>query len=327
MQGKAMIKRKRTEVPKSLQSIDVKAILRKRGMYLKQRQNLQLKQAALPLAKMLVKSKKKSVKVGPSKYVSFSDVDAAEYQQKMIHNVETLEKHFNDALQKFIINHVLVKALDKLHGIVEAHKSIKAQKKALVQFMEKDIFDDTESDDLMNQAQINFDPLLQNMAVIAGQDANKLIGINDPYIPSDNLRKRVQTNVEKFTKSMIDTDQAHLTDLITEGIQSGDSVQQIRSAITDNFSSYSTMQAQRITRTEVLRAANQSTLDAFKQSGVVEGQQWLTAGADDECADYDGEVETLDNGFYDAGDDPFLDGEPPLHPNCRCVLIPVLSDS
>lgn len=339
----------RSEIPSALKSVDVKAVLRKRGFYLKQRENKRLKAAALPLAEALVKSKKAKKKSKPKlkvaskaktpeskkdivqvpqpqKYTSFTDDAVQTHWEKTIHDVETIEKHFDAAIKRFLVNKVMTKALAKLQTIVDSNKTVKAQKKALAEYRKKDIFDNDEQGELINEATIDLEPILQNMGVIAGQDANKLIGITDPYIPSEAMSRRVHQNVEKFTKSMVDTDQEYLGNIITSGIENGDSVQQISKQIKDDFGSggYSSMQATRVTRTEVLRSANQSSVDAFKQSGIVEGKQWVTAGADDECADYEGEVETLDGSFYDTSE--FADGDPPLHPNCRCIVVPVLND-
>jgi SPP1 gp7 family putative phage head morphogenesis protein len=333
---KKQVRRGRSEMPAALAHIegfDIKAMLRKRGIYLKKRENQRLKAAAIPLAKALVKNKKLK-KAGkpeealpePQKYTSFNNAEVHAYWEKHIRKVENLEQHFDKAIKSFLINHVLQKAIANLAEVVDMHKSEKIQRRKVEKYLTKQVFSDDDESDLQNQAMIDLEPLLQNMGVIAGQDANKLIGTDDPYIPSDALRKRIQSNVEKFTSSMIDTDQDYLTDLITEGIQAGDSVPQISSKIKNDFTDYSAMQSTRITRTEVLRSANQSALDAFKQSGVVEGKQWVTAGATDECAQYDGDVETLDASFYSA-DSEFLDGDPPLHPNCRCVLVPVLEEN
>lgn len=314
------MKRRRNEVPVALQSVDVKAVLRRRGFYLKQRENQRLKLAAKPLAKALVKKKNgKKHKEAPvlQKYNSLSNELAQSHWEKTIHDVETIERYFEIAVKK-ILHDVEVKALANIESVINAHKSVRGKK--------KQVFDDNEVSDLQNQAQVNLTPLLENMAIVSGQDAMRLTGSVDPYIASEKLRAKIQSNVEKFTTSMLSTDQEFLTNLITEGIQNGESVQQIRSAVTDNFSQYSTMQANRITRTEVLRASVQSSKDAFEQSGLVDGVQWLTAGADDECADYEGQIESLDGNFYDNTDE-FADGDPPLHPNCRCILLPVLIDS
>ncbi len=299
---------------------------------MKQRENKRLKTAALPLATALVKNhlseknKKTTPEVPkPQKYTSFSDDDALAYWQKQIGSVEAIERHFDHAVQKFLINNVLQKVVANLQTIIDTHKGATWQKKSVEKLVEKDLFSAEDEDELVNEAMINLEPILQNAGVISGQDANKLIQLELPYIPSEQLRKRIQDNVDKFTRSMVDTDQEHLTNLIAAGIENGDSIPVISNTLKTDFAEYSKMQATRITRTEVLRSANQATLDAFKQSGVVEGKQWLTAGAVDECANYDGKIETLGGNFYDQTSE-FLDGDPPLHPNCRCVLIPVLSE-
>jgi SPP1 gp7 family putative phage head morphogenesis protein len=330
-----------TDVPKALahiQGMDVKAILRRRGVYLRQRTNIELKEAALPLAEVLVKNHAKNKNAGKGKprnvhktvddqesqrFISFDNETALKYWEKQIHSVTIIEEHFDKAVKDFLTNSVFPKAINNVEALIDAHKSVKAQNKALESFVSKQVFDEDDEQDLINQAQVDLEPLLANMAVVAGQDAYKLIGIDDPYIRSDALTRLIRGNVQKFTKSMLDTDQEHLIRIIQNGIESGDSVQQISSAIKDSVPSYSSMQAQRVTRTEILRASNQSTLDAFKQSGIVEGKQWLTAGADDECAIYEGQTESLDSNFYSDASE-FQDGDPPLHPNCRCVLIPVL---
>lgn len=318
------IKPKASDIPPALKSVDVKALLRRRGVYLKFRQNLELKTAALPLAKKLIETQRKGKKAKtiievapPQKYMSFSDEVVEGYKSKTIANVETLEKHFDAAIKKFLINTLLAKCLDNLSNIVNDTKTVSEFK------TKKLVFDEEDKTYLKNQATIELEPYLQNMATITGQDANKLIGLDDPYIPSESLRKRIQGNVDKFTSSMIDTDQDHLSSLIVAGIDEGQGVPEISAAIKGDFADYSANQATRITRTEVLRSANQSAVDAFRQSGIVQGKQWVIAGAEDECADYDGEVVTLEGNFY-SSDNEFQDGDPPLHPNCKCVVIPVL---
>jgi SPP1 gp7 family putative phage head morphogenesis protein len=321
------IERKASEVPSALRTIDVKAVLRRRGMYLRLRRNQELKEAAKPLAKEFMKKKngksktKEVIDVVPQKYISFSDEVVAAYAAKTIHNVATLEQHLELAINKFLVNTLLAKALENLPNLVNASKGSKDIKTKKV-----GLFDEEDKAYLINQAKIELSGYLLNMAVLGGQDANQLIGVEDPYIPSEALKRRIEGNVTKFATSMVDTDQDHLSNLIVEGIDDGKGVPEIASAIKSDFDDYSTMQATRITRTEIIRSANQSAVDAYKQSGVVEGKQWVIYGAEDECAEYDGEVVNLDNGFY-SGSNEFQDGDPPLHPNCKCVVIPVVSNS
>ena len=109
------------------------------------------------------------------------------------------------------------------------------------------------------------------------------------------------------------------------------------------FGTASTYRAFMIARTESAMAENYSDVVAWEQTGVVESKQWFTA--EDEhvcgfCHEMDGVTITLKQSFFDKGDvmmfedkngkphEMMLDfrtiGEPPLHPNCRCVLLPIL---
>src|SRR5665213_3523040 len=100
---------------------------------------------------------------------------------------------------------------------------------------------------------------------------------------------------------------------------------EIRNAITADFDNISKSQAMRITRTEVARTSIQASKDAWAQSGLVDGNQWVVMEGGDECDDYDGQIEALDGNFYPDTTE-FADGDPPLHPNCKCQLIPILLD-
>lgn len=313
-----MKKRQPTELPKSLANIDVKALLRRRGIYTKLNRNLLLKEAAKPIARKMLTKKTEVISAPDQLHPIYDNERVMAFYEKQLHNVEVVERHFHDAILKFL-NNVQKHYLSKLEVEVEAKKNVNL---ALSKFKTKDVFDENEEDWLV-QAQFNFTPLLDNLAVIAGQDAYDLIDLKEPYITHEKMRAKIRVSVDKFTKSMLDTDQQILTDIIADGVESGMAIPEIRSHLTSVFDEFSKNQANRITRTEVLRVSNQSTLDAYEQSGVVEGKQWLTAGATDECADYEGQIETLSGNFYDDTSE-FADGDPPLHPNCRCVLLPVL---
>lgn len=344
--NKRMRKRLPTEIPFSIKHIEgFKSILRRRGIFLKLRQNKDLKDAFKSVAEAIIKAHHKQGKkitvekaiqlamaqkseesdnYTPPHNAKFTAEEIMAYREKQLHDVDAIQEHFDKAVQKFLA-YVNGKVLDQLESTIEAQKSARAKKKALKEFKTKDIFDDDE-EDFQTQAQLDFTPLLENLGVIAGQDAYKMVGVDDPYLASKALKALISTNVERFTKSMLDTDRDHVINIISDGVENGKSVAQIRDELTgDDLLDFSKMQSTRITRTEVLRASNQAALDAWQQSGVVEGKQWITAGADDECADYEGQIETLSGNFYDDTSE-FADGDPPLHPNCRCTLIPVVTD-
>lgn len=307
------MKRKATQIPASLKTVDVKALLRSRGVYLKQKANLDLKKKLIPIAKDMLK-KKDVVKEEVQRYSHFSNEEAIAYRGKQIHIIEVLEKRFDMKVQQFI-----TKVVNDFLAHLESEM---ATTKSLVKF-QKDYFEDNE-DDYISQAQLDFTPLLVNQAVLAGQEAYKLIGVDDVYSP-DKYLATIRANVIKFTQSMLETDRETMVNIIHNGIKEGQSVGEIRGAIQEDFDTITKSQASRITRTEVARVSNQASVDAWEQSGLVEGKQWVIQGADDECADYDGDVVALDENFYGIDTD-FQDGDPPLHPNCKCGTIPILID-
>lgn len=303
------MKRQLNQVPSSLKNINVKALLRSRGIYELQAKNKEMKKAAIPAAKALVKARQKPKQLA---HPHLTDEQVTSYVERQIHIIDVLEKRFDNKLQQFI-GKMVDSFLGHLESEIATTKSMKNK--------DKDYFADNE-DDLLVQAQIDFTPLLQEQALLAGNEALKLINSKDIYTPF-KLREVITENVAKFTKSMIDTDRQTLINIISNGIESGQSLPQIRGEIQTSFESITKSQAQRITRTEVTRTSVQAQLDAYTQSGVVEALQWVIDGAIDECADYDGQIITLGDNFYDS-DNEFQDGNPPLHPNCRCQVVPIL---
>jgi SPP1 gp7 family putative phage head morphogenesis protein len=74
--------------------------------------------------------------------------------------------------------------------------------------------------------------------------------------------------------------------------------------------------SQRIARTEILSAHSQGTLEGYKQSGRVKQVKFYTA-MDERTCEY---CNNYHNQVYNLGDEMPI----PLHPNCRCVYLPVV---
>lgn len=83
---------------------------------------------------------------------------------------------------------------------------------------------------------------------------------------------------------------------------------------------FSDARAEMIARTETAFADIEGNLQAYEASGQVAQKEWLTA-ADccDECHKLNGVVVALGDAFPNGGGIG-----PPLHPNCRCDVLPVL---
>jgi HK97 family phage portal protein len=302
------------KVPPALAHLDIKQILRRRKMFTQQHFYYDLKKAAKPLIREMLKNGKKQKVVIKSQntiHTQFTDDEINAYYEKQMHIVDVLERKFHDTIVKFIGN----VENDVMNTLEHEVKSLKqAQKKELI-----------DEDKYFVQAQLDFTPILGQQAVLSGQEAYALLDSKDVYIPY-KIEEAIKRNVRKFTESMLSTERDKIVQIISDGVDLGSSVPEIRNNLQAAFDSLKQVQAERITRTEVLRVSTLATEDAYKQSGVVSGKQWLTApDADEDCMQYAGKVVDLDEKFY-RSDNEFEDGNPPIHPNCRCVLIPIVDN-
>lgn len=293
------------EVPKPLKYINRSKFLRRAGLAEEMTEKKELRQAIRPIAEQIIKQRKKPAQT-KRQHETISDKDVWTYYEKQMGLVETLEKIFHDKVERFI------------DGLVE--RALSNVPEEVSDMQQKQLIN--EQDEIV-QATLDFTPILNEVAIASGNIALDLIDYEKPYIPTD-IRNIISKRVELFATSMITTDKEKLIDIIAAGVKEGQSIPQIRNSIKDTFETYSKTQAQRITRTEVLRTSNIAAVDAWEQSGVVEGKQWLVApGADAECMVYKGKIKVLDGSFYSSQNE-FENGDPPIHPNCRCTLLPVL---
>lgn len=303
--------------PKSVLNISYMKALRRTGVFTKVATHMQLKQAAKPIARRMIAERKKHE--APAEHEAFTNEKVWSFHNKQIRIVEAQEEIFENKVIQFV-NGMVERALSRLP------EELADQQKALL----------NETDEI-TMAMIDFTPILNEVAIMSGIEALQFIGDDDPYIPTD-LRAVIERSVRKFAKSMVETDRQILTDIIAEGLAQGDSVTKIRNAINKKFAEFTKSQARKVTRTEVIRASNYGALDAWQQSDVVVAKQWLTAlddRTDPLCEYMNGKIIPMSKNFFDKGETlnvgdsstKFDYGSvkvPPLHPNCRCTLLPVL---
>ena len=182
-------------------------------------------------------------------------------------------------------------------------------------------------------------PFVRATFISAGQRA---IAIVDPNLSFN--APAVEAIVDKRIGSIRDinrTTQKLVREAVGEGIAAGEGAEPIQRRIRSIFSpeDVGRKRALLIARTETIWAHNEGAVEAYKQSGVINEVEWLTA--EDErvcqwCDPMDGRTQTLGTDFFQMGD-TFIgrDGgklsfgfeaieHPPLHPQCRCSLAPVV---
>ena len=127
--------------------------------------------------------------------------------------------------------------------------------------------------------------------------------------------------------------------VIARGLEQGESVQSIADEIAKDYA-FSPERATVVARTESARAFVEGERLGWQESNVVRGKQWmLAAGACPFCEETakrgTAKVYNLDEPFWKMGDTITTGGGSftvrygdvqgaPLHPNCRCDIIPVL---
>lgn len=139
-------------------------------------------------------------------------------------------------------------------------------------------------------------------------------------------------------QAIIETTREDLIKTLSEGLAKGEGIDELAKRVEDVFSFGVKGRAEMIARTEILRASNFATNQAYRQSEIVTAKEWLTAIDERVCVwcnEMDGKIIPTEGKFFKKGDEFTVNGKtlkfdlmevayPPLHPSCRCTLIPVL---
>ena len=121
-------------------------------------------------------------------------------------------------------------------------------------------------------------------------------------------------------KGITETMDAQISRVLAEGIVSGDNPRIIAKEIAGRISAIGIHRATLLARTEVIRAHHLAAVQTYRNYGI-EGVQvvaeWNTAGdarVCELCSPLDGKIFTLDR----------IENMIPVHPQCRCGMLPVV---
>jgi len=127
---------------------------------------------------------------------------------------------------------------------------------------------------------------------------------------ADERGAELVTEVEETTREAI-------REAIVKGINEGKTMDEVADSLVESLA-FSESRAETIARTETAFADVQGSVIGWQESGVVAEKEW-SVSQDEVCPDC---MEM--NGKRVPIDDDFEEGDPPLHPNCRCDVLPVV---
>lgn len=268
--------------------------------------------------------------------------DTDQYVKTLLDNSDKFEAKMNDEMKWKFYNPQMEIILEKL-GKGTKFISPKAKK------IEKQIGDEFmfNQDDQVKVGIEILTPLMEEILITQGYEAMLTVNAEANYSLLDEARKYLNIQPTKVAKTITETVFNRIRSSLADGIKLGETIPELRDRVIKEYQSLELYQAENIARTEVSKATNFATLDAFKQSGVVEGKEWIVVH-DDKLCGYCFAMETLykersikklDESFFELGETieeidiatgektgktKILDYEtietPPLHSRCRCLL-------
>ena len=158
------------------------------------------------------------------------------------------------------------------------------------------------------------------------KEVSELLGIMAPVINREAIKTIIEYPYagKMFSDRIWDNKDAlvkHIKQNLTAGIIRGDSIQKMSRQLKKDLNVLY-YQAERLVRTETNYTMNQGHLKGYADSGVVEKYEFLAAidsRTSKLCKNQNGKV-------YKLSDATVGVNYPPLHPNCRSTVIPVLED-
>ncbi len=163
------------------------------------------------------------------------------------------------------------------------------------------------------------------------------------WVEDPEVLAAIERELFKFAHSINQTTADRLRQVMLDGMENGLPIRSIANTISDITEEWAEgSHAEMIARTETARAYTEGRTEAWRSTGVVERKIWHAAGdACPFCLEMDGRAISLDETFFDEGDSMSASWRghelnmdfgysdvkgPPLHPNCRCVLLAELSE-
>ena len=176
-------------------------------------------------------------------------------------------------------------------------------------------------------------PIILELVEAQAEDVTHFITGETVFV-TDELRAKVQADILKISGLFNEDTIAALEKTITEGNTAGESLVKLKKRVETVYSEAKGYRAERIARTESLKASNNTAESVYKANGFSKVQWFTNPGACQWCRTFEGRTKEIGSSFINIGDVVIGDNGdqlrieydnitvPPLHPNCTCSLVP-----
>lgn len=197
----------------------------------------------------------------------------------------------------------------------------------------------TELIDKQKEVKITVDlltPLMLSLTEEEAKAAYAYLGIANEEPLTRDLVKFVAANTKLLAGEMTDVTTKKIRAEIAAGLEASETIPELTKRVQES-SAFSKSRSINIARTETARAQGESAVEVWKEIDVVKAKTWYTA-IDERvcswCGPMHGKKIGLDDSFFKKGDKfEGSDGtvlkldyddvvSEPLHPQCRCTLLP-----
>ncbi len=160
-----------------------------------------------------------------------------------------------------------------------------------------------------------FRGLFESAMLTGAQDAAATLGLGADWLLKDPAAEKALADYagyygDRLSVLVVQEHQQVLREVIIDGLDAGDSTITMGERIRETFSGLSSYQAERIGRTESVRARTEGSRQVYLGQGV-QMVEWITAAVP--CADC-----AMREGKLFPATSPDL---PPLHPHCLCGVV------
>ncbi|MEK9983819.1 MAG: phage minor head protein [Opitutae bacterium] len=242
----------------------------------------------------------------------YSKEELESYHEKKISFTEKIESDYVLVIQAYF-----KQVQDKIEGSLKSYRK-KAAKYNL---------DDEEEAKIMAEISV---PFIQDTILKESALAYAFVGIPDQRLDDQDkiVRRFLKEEVLRLGKSTSETTRNDVTDIIKKWNEDGGDIAQLRGMLGEYFGDPS-------------RAAGFAQETVYEEVGAV-SKKWITA-IDERvcqfCSEMDGQTTGISDNYWDKGEE--MAGSeggtlsfdfdnvstPPLHPSCRCDLIPIFNEA